>query len=120
MSPRRRFSRDYKVRILEEADQCSQPGQLKQLLQREGIYPSYLTAWRKQRDEGALTTNAHGAAASTTPQYEYLIEENQRLRQANEDLLARLQRVEVDLQVSHKVFDVIIALIQASERDAPP
>jgi transposase len=37
---RRRFSVADKVRILQEADACSEPGQIGALLRREGIYSS--------------------------------------------------------------------------------
>lgn len=51
---RRRFSAEYKLRILREADGCSRPGAVGALLRREGLYTSHLTYWRKQRDAGAL------------------------------------------------------------------
>jgi transposase-like protein len=51
---RRRFSAEYKARILRETDACSRPGEIGALLRREGLYTSHLTAWRKQRDAGAL------------------------------------------------------------------
>ena len=51
---RRRFEASYKLRVLEEADGCTEAGQLGELLRREGLYSSHLTTWRKQRDEGAL------------------------------------------------------------------
>ena len=51
---RRRFDTAYKQRIVEEADGCSQPGELGLLLRREGIYSSQLSTWRRQRDEGVL------------------------------------------------------------------
>jgi transposase-like protein len=51
---RRRFSADYKLRILREADACSRPGEVGALLRREGLYTSHLTYWRTQRDAGAL------------------------------------------------------------------
>src|SRR3954471_8871523 len=51
---RRRFSAEYKLRILRETDACSRPGEIGALLRREGLYTSHLTAWRKQRDAGAL------------------------------------------------------------------
>jgi len=52
---RRRFTAQYKLRILEEADACAQPGQLGALLRREGLYSSSLTKWRQQREEGLLS-----------------------------------------------------------------
>ena len=44
---RRRFSADYKRRILQEAAACTQPGEVGALLRREGLYSSHLTTWRQ-------------------------------------------------------------------------
>ena len=46
---RRQFTAEYRLRILEEADRCTQPGEVGRLLRREGLYSSHLTAWRKAR-----------------------------------------------------------------------
>jgi len=46
---RRRFPAEYKLRILDEADRCSRPGELGLLLRREGLYSSHLAAWRRWR-----------------------------------------------------------------------
>jgi transposase-like protein len=51
---RRRFTAEYKARILAEADACTRPGAVGELLRREGLYTSHLTYWRKQRKDGAL------------------------------------------------------------------
>ena len=51
---RRRFSGEYKLRILELAAACTKPGETGALLRREGLLSSNLCAWRRQRDEGAL------------------------------------------------------------------
>jgi transposase-like protein len=51
---RRRFSGEYKRKILREADACRQPGELGALLRREGLYSSNLTTWRAQRERGEL------------------------------------------------------------------
>ena len=51
---RRTFSAEYKARILAEADACTRPGEVGELLRREGLYTSHLTYWRKQRKDGAL------------------------------------------------------------------
>jgi len=51
---RRKFSAEYKRRILEEANDCTAPGQIGALLRREGLYSSYLSTWRRQRDRGLL------------------------------------------------------------------
>jgi len=49
---RRRFSASYKLKILEEVDR--NPHRSGAVLRREGLYSSHLSAWRKQREEGAL------------------------------------------------------------------
>ncbi len=51
---RRRFSAEYKLRILREADACGKPGEIGALLRREGLYSSLLTEWRRQRERGSL------------------------------------------------------------------
>ncbi|HOI94574.1 MAG TPA: hypothetical protein PK250_07695, partial [Syntrophobacter fumaroxidans] len=45
---RRRFSAEYKLRILRLADTCTEPGSLGALLRREGLYASNLRTWRHQ------------------------------------------------------------------------
>lgn len=47
---RRRFTAEYKRKILAEADQCKQPGELGALLRREGLYSSHLASWRAARE----------------------------------------------------------------------
>ncbi len=51
---RRRFTAEYKRRIVREADRCTKPGELGALLRREGLYSSHLTTWRAARDRGEL------------------------------------------------------------------
>ena len=51
---RRTFTATYKLRILEEVDQCTEPGEIGALLRREGLYSSLLSKWREQREAGAL------------------------------------------------------------------
>lgn len=52
---RRRFTAEYKLRILREVEACTRP-EIGALLRREGLYSSLLSEWRKQRDAGALET----------------------------------------------------------------
>src|SRR3954470_19043672 len=51
---RRRFTAEYKLQILQQAEACTRPGEIGALLRREGLYTSHLTAWRKQREQGTL------------------------------------------------------------------
>lgn len=89
---RRQFSVSDKLRILREADTCSEPGQIGALLRREGIYSSYLTHWRRERENGQLSSvtapkrgrswDEQGAALSS-------------LTQENAALKARLAQAEL-------------------------
>ena len=49
-----KFTAQYRLRILEEAESCTQPGEVGRLLRREGLYSSHLTEWRRARREGSL------------------------------------------------------------------
>ncbi len=51
---RRRFTLEYKRRIVREADGCKTPGAVGALLRREGLYSSHLAAWRAARERGEL------------------------------------------------------------------
>jgi transposase-like protein len=51
---RRSFTAEYKAKVLAEADACTRPGEVGELLRREGLYTSHLTYWRKQRRDGTL------------------------------------------------------------------
>lgn len=50
---RRRFTSDYKARIVQEADRCREAGEIGGLLRREGLFSSQLAEWRKQYRAGA-------------------------------------------------------------------
>src|SRR5207247_8771626 len=51
---RRRFTAEYKRKIVREADACKTPGAVGALLRREGLYSSHLTTWRTARERGEL------------------------------------------------------------------
>lgn len=99
---RRRFSAEYKLQILQQADSCTQRGQISALLNREGLYSSHLTLWRKQRDRGqvqALTDNCRGRKPQNP---DPLVVENQKLRQENRQLAKRLKQAETLLDIQKK------------------
>jgi transposase len=51
---RRRFTLEYKRKIVREADGCKTPGAIGALLRREGLYSSHLATWRAARERGEL------------------------------------------------------------------
>jgi len=51
---RRRFTLEYKRKIVREADGCKTPGAVGALLRREGLYSSHRANWRAARERGDL------------------------------------------------------------------
>ncbi len=104
---RRRFTAEYKLRILAEADRCTQMGQMGELLRREGLYSSLLSTWRKQREEGVLaglTPKRRGRKAKTKNP---LAEEMARLQRENERLKTKLRQAELVIDVQKKVSEML-------------
>jgi len=104
---RRRFTAEYKARILQEADRLTQPGQLGALLRREGLYSSNLCVWRKQRDEAALTGLVPKRRGRKPDLNAPLVAENQRLVREVARLHRRLRRTEVILDVQKKLSEIL-------------
>ena len=104
---RRRFTAEYKLRILCEADRCAEAGQLGALLRREGLYSSHLSTWRQHRDEGTLaglTPKRRGRKANPDAP---LIAENQRLKRETQRLAARLRQAETIIEVQKKLSEIL-------------
>jgi len=62
---RRQFSAEYKLRVLAEADRCSEAGQIGALLRRKGLYSSHLSKWRQQREQGCTGSATRPQGGST-------------------------------------------------------
>src|SRR3954447_5786733 len=93
---RRRFTAKYKLEILEQAEACTRSGEIGELLRREGLYTSHLTAWRKQRKAGAL--KELGKPRGRKPA-------DRRERELTE-LRRRAERAEVELAKAKKVIEI--------------
>jgi len=97
---RRRFSAEYKLRILQEADRCA-PGELGALLRREGLYSSNLSKWRRQRQAGQLAglrPNKRGRKVDARAQ------EVTRLERENARLQVQLERAELIIEAQKKLL----------------
>ena len=104
---RRRFDGAYKLRILEEAERCSEPGELGELLRREGLYSSHLTTWRRQRDEGALQGLGPKKRGRKPKRKDPMALEVERLRCENQRLSERLRQAETIIEVQKKVSEML-------------
>jgi len=86
---RRRFTADYKLKILNEADACKH-GELGALLRREKLYSNQLSQWRREYAEqgiDGLNKSIPGPVASKTPEQR----QNDQLRKENERLKRKLE-----------------------------
>ena len=102
---RRQFTAEYKLRIVREADACTEPGQIGALLRREGLYSSYLSKWRQQREAGqlqALSSRKRGRKPQDPS-----VEELARLQRENEQLRARLEQAEIIIDVQKKLAKLL-------------
>ena len=101
---RRRFSVEYRLRIVTQADACKKPGEVGALLRREGLYSSLLTNWRRQREQGALVSMRARKRGSTPrridPRVKQLEAENARLQR-------KLQQADTIITVQKKVAEIL-------------
>jgi len=101
---RRRFTAEYKLRILREVERAKDPGGIGAILRREGLYSSHLATWRRERDriaKAGLAARKRGPKAKVKdPRVKQLEREVARLRRRN-------QRVEVLLEIQKKASELL-------------
>ena len=93
---RRRFTSEYKLAILVEADGLTHPGEVGALLRREGLYSSHLSTWRRLRDQGALEALSRPRGRTKAEPLEI----------ENAELRRRFMRTEAELETARKVIEV--------------
>ena len=107
----RTYSAGYKARILDEYDGLDKAGK-GALLRREGLYTSLISAWRQQRDQGALQALAKPAGR---PLADPVDRENVRLRKDNERLRAQLDQARRVIEVQGKLSALLEQLATDSQ-----
>jgi len=111
---RRQFSPEYKLRVLQQADEGRGEGQMGALLRREGLYSSHLTTWRRQRDTGAL---AGMRARKRGPKGHH---EDPRVKQQAREIVRlqrRLQQAETIIDIQKKVAGILGIPLNAPDLD---
>lgn len=113
---KRRFSDAYRVRIVEEANRCTKPGEIAALLRREGLYSSCLTRFRKQYAAGVLSGGParRKADKAEDEQLKRILE----LERENRKLKRSLTQAEVLLDIQKKVAELLgVTLPDPDETD---
>jgi transposase-like protein len=104
---RRRFSAEYKMKILQEADACREPGEIGALLRREGLYFSNVKTWRAQRRTGALAGLAQKKRGPTPKEPNPLAAKVAALEKETARLTARAERAEALVELPKKVSEIL-------------
>jgi transposase-like protein len=113
---RRRFSAEYKARILREAEACAGSGQIGALLRREGLYSSHLTQWRKLRARGALAALAAKKRGRKSTR-DARDRELARLERENARLRRKLTQAEAVIEVQKKLSEILGIPLNPPGRD---
>jgi transposase len=118
VAKRRRFSANYKLNILRQADACSQLGEISALLRREGLYASHLSAWRRQREASALQALKPEIRGRKPAPQNPLANENARQKKEIQRLELRLKKAEIIIDIQKKVSEMLgITLDSPEEND---
>ena len=114
---RRRFSAEYKRKILREAEACTQPGEIGALLRREGLYFSNLKTWREQRTRGELAGLAQKKRGPILQAKNPLAAKVVALGREVTRQTARAERAETLVELQKKVSEILgIALQRNGEK----
>ena len=101
---RRRFTAEYKLRLLREVERAREAGEVGAILRREGLYSSHLVTWRRERDRVAkagLTARQRGPKRQVEdPRVKQLERENAKLRR-------QLQRAEFLIEIQKKASELL-------------
>ena len=115
---RRRFTAEYKQKVLREADDCERPGEIGALLRREGLYWSNLTHWRRQRESGELAGLRAKRRGPQRREKNPLAERVRELERDNTRLKRRAERAEGLVELQKKVSEILgIELQKSAEQD---
>ena len=116
VAERRQFNAAYKLRILAEVEQCTEPGEIGALLRREGLYSSYLSRWRCAREQEllkALSPKKRGRKPTAVPELEKEVAD---LRRKNERLQKKLETAEMIIEVQKKLSHLLGLDTEENER----
>ncbi len=115
---RLRYSAEYKLRILREADASTRRGEIGALLRREGLYSSNLTAWRKQREKRELEGLSQKRRGPVPKENNPLADKVKALERETARLRARAERAEGLVELQKKVSEILgIELKHNGEKD---
>jgi len=111
---RRKFTTEYRLRILREADRCKGPGEIGALLRREGLYSSLLSTWRQQRENGALVAMRSVRRGPKPKAVDPRVKE---LERKNARLEKQLKQAHAIIEVQKKVAEILGIPLKSQPED---
>jgi transposase-like protein len=105
--PRRKFTAQYKLRIIAAADACKEPGQIGVLLRSEGLYSSNLNTWRRQKEKGLLEALSPKKRGRKEKEKNPLTQRVARLERENKQLRKKLKQAETIIDVQKKISEIL-------------
>lgn len=115
--PRRKHTAKYKLHILEEADGCTQPGEIGSLLRREGLYSSNLTTWRRQRAKGQLQGLGPKKRGRKEKEINPLAKRVSELERENMRIQQKLRKAELIIDAQKKIAEILGIARDLNESD---
>ena len=94
---RRKFSKEFKLRILKEIEESTKPGQIGTILRREGLYSSNITTWRKQLEQGKLNKKMNDKNQKKIAE----------LYRQNRKLLRELNQAKIIIEAQKKISEIL-------------
>lgn len=105
--PRRKFTASYKLRILQEVENCTKPGDIGKILRREGLYSSNLTSWKRARDKGQLEAMSPQKRGRKPKEKNPLTIEVAKLQKEKAKLEQKLKRAELIIDAQKKISQIL-------------
>ena len=102
---RRRFTAEYKARVLREADRCTGAGEIGALLRREGLYASNLITWRRQRESDGVAGLSRKRGPKTNPD-SGAARKIAELERTNRRLTEKLRKAAIIIEFQKKMADL--------------
>jgi len=103
---RRRFTAEYKRRILREAEACKEQGRLGALLRREGLYSSNLTTWRRQAERGTLEALSPKKRGPKEKKLDPSLRRIAELEKTTQKLEHKLRQAELIIAAQKKIAEI--------------
>jgi transposase-like protein len=113
---RRRFTAEYRMSIVRQADACTRKGELGALLRREGLYSSMLCDWRRQRDKGLIAVDRKRGRTPTQSE----VRENADLKRQVAKLTKELAATRMVVDVQKNVSALLGIALESAEPETTP